>query len=165
MPDPAQSIEGVDVARIIFWAWFILTGVVLAVIDARTHRLPRRLVGLTLAVAIVLAVVIAAWVPDPGLVVRAFLASGTLVLVYLALHLGGGMGMGDVTYASVVGLYLGSIGWTTVWWGTLAAFLIASVWAAGCQVASGIDRRRGHAFGPAMVLGAVLVAGWSAMEP
>lgn len=165
MSGPSQSIDIADAARVLFWSWFVLTGAVLAVIDARTHRLPRPLVGLTLVVAISLAVCIAVWVPDPDLLIRSLLASGALVLVYLALHLGGGMGMGDVTYASVVGLYLGSISWATVWWGTLAAFLIAAAWAGGCQLASGIDRQRGHAFGPAMVLGAVLGAAWGATEP
>ena len=168
MPGAAVSIDVADAARVLFWGWFLLTGAVLAVIDARTHRLPRRLVGLTLVVAVSLAVCVAAWVPDPELLIRSLLASGALVLVYLALHLGGGMGMGDVTYASVVGLYLGSIGWTTVWWGTLAAFVIAAAWAGGCQLASGIDRRRSHAFVPAMVLGAALGAAlgtaWGASE-
>lgn len=147
-----------DLVETIFWAWFLITGVVLAVIDARTHRLPRRLVGMTLVVAISLVICLAVGKSDPNLLARSLLASAALVVVYFALHLAGGMGMGDVTYASVVGLYLGSIGWASVWWGTFGAFLIGAAWAMVCQMASGVDRRRGHAFGPAMVLGAVLGA-------
>ena len=85
----------------------------------------------------------------------AALGAVTLVLAYGVLHLLGGIGMGDVKYAGVVGLYLGSLSWSALWWGTLVAFLLAasaSVW----PVSTGQRRSdRVMAFGPAMVVGAL----------
>ena len=39
-----------------------------------------------------------------------------------------GMGFGDVKLAGVLGMYLGYLGWTHVFAGTFAAFLLGGLW-------------------------------------
>ncbi len=154
-------ISSLDTWLIVLWAWFILSGALLAAIDLRMHRLPNRLVAGSFAGAVLLTVLRALVDQEPALLGRALLTAGTLVAFYLALHLTGGMGMGDVKYAAVVGLVLGSISWSALWWGTVSAFLLAGVWVVGRQARSGMDRQQRLAFGPAMVLGAALGGGAS----
>lgn len=161
MSDALLAIDVAVVARSLFWGWFLGTGLVLAIIDARTHRLPNALVALTFVGALPLLLV-SQWGAGPIIIVRSLLASCALVLGYLLLHVLRGVGMGDVKYASVIGLYLGSLGWQELWRGTVAAFAIGAAWIVGRQMRTGRDRHRRHAFGPAMVLGAAGVAAWTA---
>ena len=139
----------------LFWFWFVLTGVLLAVIDVRIHRLPNVLVGITLVVGSLLLFLHGLLVDSFSQFISAALGASTLVLAYGVLHLLGGIGMGDVKYAAVVGLYLGSLSWSALWWGTLLAFLLAA--SASFWPASIGQKRsdRGMAFGPAMVVGAL----------
>ncbi|MDA8062335.1 MAG: A24 family peptidase [Actinomycetota bacterium] len=61
--------------------------------------------------------------------VRAGIAGFALGGFYLALGMAfpSGMGMGDVKWATVVGLYLGWLGWPAVATGTLAAFALGAL--------------------------------------
>ena len=72
------------------------------------------------------------------------------------IHLLCGMGMGDVKYAGVIGLYLGSLGWTYLYLGALISFVGAALWALPQMV----SKRGNHSvpFGPFMALG-VLASG------
>lgn len=155
MTDLALAISQISVLMFLFWFWFVLTGVLLAVIDVRIHRLPNVLVGLTFVVGSLLLFFHGLLHQSLSQFTSAALGAFTLVLAYGVLHLLGGIGMGDVKYAGVVGLYLGSLSWSALWWGTLVAFLLAasaSVWPAPTG-----QRRsdRAMAFGPAMVVGAL----------
>jgi leader peptidase (prepilin peptidase) / N-methyltransferase len=109
------------------WVWFILTGLTLAVWDIREHRLPNPIVASALLGAVVgfgcVAALSGAW----SSLARGLLAAVIVSAVYLVIHILGGMGMGDVKYALVTGLYLGWIGWEALWWGTFIAFLLASM--------------------------------------
>jgi leader peptidase (prepilin peptidase) / N-methyltransferase len=153
MPVASWAVNPPAVAMFFFWAWFVVTGLTLALIDLRVRRLPNRLVALTLAVAIPLLLLHGVLNHSFSLFGSAFLGALTLVVAYGGLHLLGGVGMGDVKYAAVVGLYLGSLSWSALWWGTLMAFLLAtgaSVWSVSI-----CHRQRGRSmpFGPAMVAG------------
>jgi len=64
--------------------------------------------------------------------------------------------MGDVKYAAVVGLYLGSLGWTYLYIGLLISFAGAAIWVIPIMFTN--KKTRNVPFGPFMALG-VLVSG------
>jgi leader peptidase (prepilin peptidase) / N-methyltransferase len=67
-----------------------------------------------------------------------------------------GMGFGDVKLAGLLGLYLGWLGWSSVWIGTLAGFALGGL--VGVVVlATGLgNRKTAIPFGPCMLAGAML---------
>jgi leader peptidase (prepilin peptidase) / N-methyltransferase len=69
------------------------------------------------------------------------------------IHLFGGMGMGDVKYAGVIGLYLGSLGWTYLYLGSLISFVGAALWVLPQMLSN--RENRNVPFGPFMALGVV----------
>lgn len=141
-------------------AYLYLGGVavVLALIDAGTHRLPNTIVLTSYPVGALLLVPVAAGRGEWGPLVRALLGMVALSTVYLLLALvsRGSLGYGDVKLAGLLGLYLGFLGWPAVWLGTLAGFLLAGL-AAGALLATGrASRGSAIAFGPYMLAGALL---------
>ena len=141
-------------------AYLYLGGVavVLALIDAGTHRLPNTIVLTSYPVGALLLVPVAAGRGEWGPLVRALLGMVALSTVYLLLALvsRGSLGYGDVKLAGLLGLYLGFLGWPAVWLGTLAGFLLGGL-AAGALLATGrASRGSAIAFGPYMLAGALL---------
>jgi leader peptidase (prepilin peptidase)/N-methyltransferase len=133
-------------------------GVLLAVVDLRHRLLPDRVVVPSLgAGALLLAVAAAAGDAWPQLP-RAALAALVLFAAYLALALvsPGGMGMGDVKLAALLGLHLGWLGWGAVVLGAAAGFAVQSVVALGLLATRRVGLRSELPFGPAMLLGALL---------
>ncbi len=149
------------------WLWLAAAGVLLGVIDLRERLLPDRVVLPALAggAALLLAAAAAdgAW---PALL-RAVLAAAVLFAGYLVLALAspGGLGMGDVKLAAVLGLYLGWLGWPAVLLGTLAGFVLQALAALVLLASRRIGLRAELPFGPAMLAGAALVAGGTALLP
>jgi leader peptidase (prepilin peptidase)/N-methyltransferase len=88
---------------------------------------------------------------------RAGLAMALLAGVYLALGMmfPSGMGLGDVKWAGVVGLYLGWAGWAAIWDGTLLAFLAAGTFVVGRRTSSPRGRLDRLPFAPFMASGAL----------
>jgi len=130
----------------------------LVVVDARSHRLPNRIVLPTLAGAALLAIIDAVCTADGTSLVRA--GWGLLILggFYAVLRLlsRSGMGGGDVKLAALIGLVLGWHGWTSLAVGAAAAFVLGALYA---LVLILLRRAKGStriAFGPWMILGAVL---------
>ena len=76
-----------------------------------------------------------------------------------------GLGMGDVRLAFVLGLYLGWLGWAAVVLGALAGFVVQAVIALGLLATRRIRLRDELPFGPAMLAGAALVIGGTALLP
>lgn len=127
-------------------AWVILApvSIALALIDLRTHRLPNYLVGTSFLLGVV------------GFGVSASgLHAVVLFVVYLLLYLmsRGGIGMGDVKLAAVVGLYAGQLGWSAVALATWLAFVSAGVVALAGMALKRISLRSHIPFGPFMVAG------------
>ncbi len=77
-----------------------------------------------------------------------------LVGFYLLLAATGGLGLGDVRLAGLLGLYLGWLGWTSLVTGTLTGFVLAGLTGAILMVAGRATRRTRLPFGPFMILGA-----------
>jgi leader peptidase (prepilin peptidase)/N-methyltransferase len=132
--------------------------IALAVIDLDVQRLPNVIVlpsylfgGLLFVLA---AAVQGTWWP----VQRGLIAMVALGAAYLAIALlyRGGMGLGDVKLAGLLGLFLGWLGWSQVLVGTFAGFLLGGL-VGGVLVALGrANRKTPVPFGPFMLAGALL---------
>ncbi len=151
-----------NVIAIATWIWFILTGFVLSTWDIREHRLPNHVVASALVGAVVgfggVAALTGAW----SQLARGLLASAIVSTGFLVIHMVGGMGMGDVKYALVTGLYLGWVGWQALWWGTFMAFLLAAI-VILARVPT--KRKSQHVpFGPFMAVGVLIAAAMGASQ-
>ncbi|MFD5225867.1 prepilin peptidase [Microbacterium sp. NPDC058342] len=133
-------------------------GLWLIVIDARTHRLPHRIVLPALGALVLLVAVEALATGDAGRMLRALLGGLALGIFYAAMHLGSrqGMGGGDVKLAAVIGVVLAWHGWWTLLIGAAAAFVLGAVFALVLMLMRRATRSTRIAFGPWMILGAAL---------
>ena len=144
----------------------------LTVIDVRHHLLPNRIVFPSYAVAgalllgavisLVLSVPGSEGVPDAaaqlfGVPALRILAGGAVLwLFYFVLRLvyPPGMGFGDVKLAGVLGMYLGYLGWSHVFAGTFAAFLLGGLWSIALLASRRGTLKSAIPFGPFMLAGA-----------
>ncbi|MEU6349931.1 A24 family peptidase [Streptomyces sp. NPDC047072] len=136
--------------------WLAACGVALALIDLAVQRLPDVLT-LPACAGTLLLLTAAALAGEPGSLGRAAACAATVTAVFLLLALFAGMGLGDVKLAPATGALLGWHSWTSLWWGTVAGFLLGAVCAAAL-LAAGRDRRAQLAFGPFLVIGALAVS-------
>jgi leader peptidase (prepilin peptidase) / N-methyltransferase len=164
----ALAVLGVELS----WALpaFLLlavAGVLLTVVDLQHRLLPNRVVLPALVGGGVLLLLPAladgAW----DQLLRAALGAAALFAVHLALALvsPGGLGMGDVKLAALLGLYLGWLGWAAVVLGALAGFVVQAAVALALLATRRIGLRGELPFGPAMLAGAALVIGGTALLP
>jgi leader peptidase (prepilin peptidase)/N-methyltransferase len=170
-PGPGQ-IAGDGAARalpapilaqfIVLVAFFYLAAVsvALAMIDLDTHTLPNRILLPAYPVGAVLLTAAAITAGEPGRLLTALIGAAALFGLYLALALisPGGMGLGDVKLAGVLGLYLGWLGWAPLIVGAFGAFLLGGLFGIGLLVTRKAGRRSSIPFGPWMLLGAWLGA-------
>jgi leader peptidase (prepilin peptidase)/N-methyltransferase len=133
-------------------------GLWLISIDARTHKLPNRIVLPTLGALIVLVIAEALMTADAERMLRALLGALALGVFYAVMHLASrqGMGGGDVKLAAVIGLVLAWHGWWTLLLGSAAAFLLGALFALALMLMRRANRSTRIAFGPWMILGAAL---------
>ena len=98
-------------------------------VDVTHHLLPNPLVLMLLSAGFVLLTTSAALVPDWSALLRAAAGGVILFLGYLILGLisPGGLGMGDVKLAAPLGMYLGYLGWSQVFYGGLLGFVVGGV--------------------------------------
>lgn len=139
----------------LLFAWTLL---VVAVIDARTRKIPNRLTyPLTPALA-VLIVAGALLESQPFGAVRALAGAvaAFAFLFLLALISPRGMGLGDVKLAAFIGLGLGYLGWGHVVIGVFGAFLLGGVAAIALMAVRRRTRKDQIAFGPSMAVAAVV---------
>ncbi|MCW2700254.1 MAG: peptidase prepilin type [Blastococcus sp.] len=146
-------------------AYLFLAGsaVLLAVIDLQHHKLPNRVVLPSIAVGAVLLTGAAAGEQAWPALLRAGGAGTVLFAVYLVLALISprSLGMGDVKLAALLGLYLGWLGWGAVVLGAAAGFAVQALVALVLLAGRRVSLRGELPFGPAMLLGAAVVIGWS----
>lgn len=132
----------------------------LAAIDLDVHRLPDMLTYPLVPVALAVALVASISTGDWYALIRAVLGGVVLCVAYFVLLLmsrgAAGLGLGDVKLAAGIGILLGWFSWSAILGGTVAAFLVSGVWAAGLLITRRATRHTYIAFGPFMVLGTVL---------
>ena len=160
---PAALLGAVSAVLAPALAWWLLGigGAVLAVVDARTHRLPARLVyPLAAAIAatlIVTAAVAGAWPDLLRSALSALLIGGVWFTV--AFVSPAAVGMGDIRVAALTAALLGWQGWPAL----LLGQLLVSIFGVLTAVAMLAARRRPAAglrvpMGPALIGGAFLAA-------
>ncbi|MFS0894095.1 prepilin peptidase [Microbacterium sp. 179-I 3D3 NHS] len=130
----------------------------LVVIDARTHRLPNRIVLPTLAALLVVIAIDALATGRSDALIRALIGMLLLGGFYAVLRLisRSGMGGGDVKLAAVIGLVLGWHGWPSLAVGAASAFVLGSLYALVLILLRRADGATRIAFGPWMIVGALL---------
>lgn len=149
---------------------FVLASVVLLVltaIDIDVRRLPDRLTYPLFLGSLVGLFVVGLVEGELDDWVRALLGAAALGGLYFLLALIGGgnrMGLGDVKLSPSVGLLLGYLSWTHVVLGTAVCILSAGVVAAVLLI-RGASRKSHLAFGPHMVIGALVVLVLPAFAP
>ena len=153
---PAEySIAG-GILVLVAFLYLAAISVVLSLIDLDTKTLPNRIVLPSYVVAAILlgaaAIVDGRW----GALATAGIGGGALLALYaiLAFVRPGGMGMGDVKLAGVLGIYLGWLGWEALIVGAFAAFLLGGIFAVVQLARRRATRTSGIPFGPWMLIGA-----------
>lgn len=129
--------------------------VALSAIDIDVHKLPNRIVLPSYVVGGALLGTAAIVGGDLEACARAAAGAGILVAFYLVLVIvkPGGMGMGDVKLAGVLGLYLGYLGWAPLVAGALGAFLLGGLFGIAVLIVRRGRRGTGIPFGPWMFAG------------
>ncbi|MEU1519128.1 A24 family peptidase [Streptomyces sp. NPDC005811] len=139
--------------------WLLLTpaGVLLAVVDFASHRLPDVLTLPLAAAALVLLGVVSLLSGDGGRWTSALLGCLVLGTCHFALFLiAGGFGFGDVKLALVLGAVLGWYGWTVLLVGTFAGYLLGALYGIGLMLAGRAGRTSRFPFGPFLLAGTLV---------
>ena len=133
-------------------------GIWLLAIDARTHRLPNRIVLPALAASLVLVGVDALVTQRTDALLGALVEMLILGGFYVVLRAmsRGGIGGGDVKLAALIGLVLGWHGMQVLVIGAASAFVLGAIYALALMAVKRANRSTRIAFGPWMIIGAVL---------
>ena len=144
------------VLTLIAFLYLAAVSVALAFIDVDTHTLPNRIVLPSFVVGLALLGTAAVLGSDYAALLRAAIGSAVLLLGYAALAFAypGGMGLGDVKLAGVLGLFLGYLGWGQLMVGAFGAFLLGGIFSLGLLALKRANRKSGIPFGPWMLGGA-----------
>lgn len=145
-------------AAIPAFLWFVAVGIVLALIDLDTRRLPDVITLPAYPVLALLLVVSAVLADDPASLVRAGVGAAASFGFYylLALAKPGAMGFGDVKAAGLVGGMLAFVSYPVLLVGTAAAFGLGAVVGVALVLARRDSRPTAVPFGPFMVAGALV---------
>jgi leader peptidase (prepilin peptidase)/N-methyltransferase len=147
----AAVLAGGGTAKASLHVALILLLVPVALIDLEHRIIPNRLTALGATVAIVLGIALDA-AGEPQRLIAAAAAGGVLLAAALAYP--GGMGMGDVKLAAVLGLFLGGAVAVAVLTALLAGALVGAMVIA--RKGARVGRKTAVPFGPFLALGAVV---------
>ncbi|MFK5635319.1 prepilin peptidase [Ornithinimicrobium sp. LYQ103] len=161
---PDEAVPGWPVALVLSATLLLVTlsGVCLAAMDLDVHRLPDRIMWPTMGFlfgGLTVAALVGGGVEPWFRSVLAGLASGGFYLAIALLSLARGslaLGLGDVKLAVVLGAVLGWFGWAETVTGLYAGFLVGGLLAVLLLVARRVDWKGDFAYGPPMMVGALL---------
>jgi leader peptidase (prepilin peptidase) / N-methyltransferase len=145
-------------AQLVAMLYLMAISTALTLIDLDVHRLPNALVLPAYPVIAVLLAVSSALDGDWPALLRGVIGLVVLGGAYLLLAVAvpGGMGLGDVKLAGVLGLVLAYLGWGPLAVGAFGAFVLGGSFAIGLMVLGRVQRGSGIPFGPWMLGGAWL---------
>lgn len=132
--------------------------VMLTFIDLDVQRLPDTILLPSYPILAVLLGVCSYATGDWGALLRAGVCGAALWLFYFGLIFvlpAGSIGFGDVKLAGLLGMLLGWLSWAHVVIGTVATFFIGGAIGAAVLLTRPAGRR-GFAYGPSMLLGAIV---------
>lgn len=152
----AWKFHASALSLLVAFLYLAAVSIVLALIDLDTHTLPNRVVMPSYVVGILLLGATGIANGNYGAILRALSGMMALGLFYfgMALIYPGGMGMGDVKFAGVLGLFLGYLGWDALLVGSFSAFVLGGLFALALLLFRKASRRSGIPFGPWMLVGA-----------
>lgn len=151
-----------DLITGVAFIYLMAISVALAAIDLDVRRLPNAIVLPAYLAGVVLLGTAAAVRGDLASAGWAAAGAGISFAFYLTLALvkSGGMGMGDVKLAGVLGLFLGFLGPAVLFVGLFAAFLLGGVFGVAVMLTRSGSRRTTIPFGPWMLAGAWIAVFW-----
>ena len=143
---------------LVAFLYLAAVSVALAMIDIDTHTLPNRIVLPAYPVGVVLLTSAALLTGEPERLLPALIGGAALFGLYLlmALLYPGGMGLGDVKLAGVLGMFLGWLGWAPLLVGAFGAFFLGGLFSLVLILTRKASRKSGIPFGPWMLAGAWL---------
>jgi leader peptidase (prepilin peptidase)/N-methyltransferase len=150
---------GMDWSLPAFLALGVL-GVQLARIDLAHHLLPNPLVLSLLIAGLALLTVSSTVTSGWAELLRAAAGAAILYVVFLILAVlsPSGIGMGDVKLAAPVGLYLGYLGWSQLFYGGALGFVLGGVFSVVLISLRRTEKSSEVAFGPSMLAAALGMA-------
>ena len=155
LSSPAPTLDTVSQAlELVAFLYLAAVSVVLAVIDIDTRRLPDRIVLPSYAVGAALLGGAGILRGDAASLLVALVGAVAAAGFFLLLHLVGGMGLGDVKLAGVVGLFLGYLGVAQLTVGIAAGFAVGALAGIALMVVTGRSRKTAIPFGPWILAGA-----------
>lgn len=133
-------------------------GLVLALIDLDSRRLPDAIVMPSYVVLAVLLSAASAWRHDWADLERALGGGGALFCFYFAIAFAypGGMGFGDVKLSGLLGGMLAYVSWGTLVVGAFTGFVLGSLVGVVVMAFLGGTRKTALPFGPFMICGALV---------
>ncbi|MEV7396565.1 A24 family peptidase [Aeromicrobium sp. NPDC092404] len=149
-----------DVELLPVWVLVAGVGSWLAYIDWRTRLLPYAVVAPTYLVTWLLIGLGTILLRDVDVLVDALVANIVVYVLFRILHgvTRGGFGFGDVRLSGVLAAALGALGVSEVMVGIYAGFILGGVLGLVLVLLKVVPRS--YAFGPYMVVGAVIGAAW-----
>ena len=141
---------------LVAYLWLAAVSIALTAIDLETHRLPNVIVLPGYAVAAIGLGIPALLAGDIERLGTMAAGAGILFAAYavMAIAWPGGMGMGDVKLAGVLGAFLGFSGWAALVVGAFGAFVLGGLVSIALLVTRRVSRKGGIPFGPWMIAGA-----------
>lgn len=147
------------------WVAIAAAGSWLAFIDWHTRLLPYAIVAPLYLTALALVALGALLLDDRDVLVHAVVANAVVYLLFRVFYwvatrfFHGAFGYGDVRLSGVLALALGALGTSEALVGIYAGFILGAVLGIVLSRLRVVDAK-GYAFGPYMVVGAVLGASW-----
>ena len=122
-------------------------------IDIVHHLLPNRLIGPLLGAGLALLTFASLAQGAAGDLIRGLAGSVILFISYLILALTSrnGLGMGDVKLAAPLGLYLGYLGWSQLFYGGALAFVAGGLASVFLLLKNRENKPKEVAYGPSML--------------
>jgi leader peptidase (prepilin peptidase)/N-methyltransferase len=163
---PAAALVAWQVPAELVPAWVLFCGVGswLTYIDLRTRYLPF-LLTVPLHLGVLLLVVLAAVLMDDwDVLVHGLVGNGVVFAAFWLIHFlgwlfrSGSFGYGDVRLGAIIGLALGALGSQPTFVGTYAGWVLGAIFGVVHTIRTRRGARSSYAFGPYLVIGAVIGA-------
>ncbi len=136
----------------------LILGGAAALTDVRELRLPNRLTGPLLLLALITLIAAAVHARDPGVALRglAATAAGTTMMGIARAVRPAAIGWGDIKLATSLSCYLGITSWQATYAGLLLWWVLIAVLAALALITGVLRRTDPLPYGPAMLAGTML---------